>query len=155
MSTTNLKRSAAFVAAGMIAVVFAASARSDEEKPKEKAPPTLEQVMEKLGKAYGGLRRQVGKAEKTESSLELLATIEHAAATGMMMPTTRGKALPEEEQPAFHLAYKRQMLKMLSAAYDVEEQLIKGDHAKAKELFKKLGGIRKVGHEQFQVEEEE
>ncbi len=125
----------------------AADGDDHEESP-------LYESMEAIDGPYRKLRRQIGDASKNTESLKLLATIQKGALAAMGMVPSKAETLPRSERAAFVLAYKRKMLELLGATLDVEAALLKPDNAAAKATYRKLGKLRREGHEAFQIEEE-
>ena len=140
---------------GVIVALCAVGWAHTESTTSEKEEVDLNTLMENMGQAHRKLRRQISEPTEVESSLALIATMQKDAALALTMPPSMTDTIPKEQQGKFLLAFKRQMLKLMSGLLDVEEAMLDEDIAKAKVANRKLLQVKRRGHEMFQEEEEE
>ncbi len=141
------------VASTLLGLLVPSAWTGDQASEDEQKTP-LQEAMKALDGPYRKLRRQIGDASRNAESLKLLVTIQRGALAAMGMVPSMTPTLPEAERPQFILSYKRQMLDLIRTTLDVEAALLNNDNEAAKRIYRKLGTLRRKGHEQFQIEEE-
>ncbi len=116
--------------------------------------PSLMDLMDEIGDLHRGLRRSVKDADSAKEAVPDVRRMQRLAARSMMLVPAMAADLPASERPAFHLAYKREMVRLISGLLDLEEAMMAGKVEEAKTIYKGLGKIKAAGHKQFQREEE-
>ena len=147
------------VSAGLSAILAAVylcpmpSLRADSHAATTFQTATLAEVMAEMGDLHRSLRRNLKNANSATGAVPTVRRMQRLAASSMMMPPSKSADLPEQERPAFQLAFKREMLGLISGLLDLEEAMMAGKIEEAKEINKTLGKIKSSGHKQFQREE--
>ncbi len=147
-------RMAAVAALTIIATISWIATRTDAEHHEAKAP-SLHEIMETMDDPFRSLRRQLKDPQKNEASLEVVRELQKKTLVAAGFNPSMMESVIEKKRPRFLLEYKRKMVALLNGLLDVEEALIFSDNAKAYEAYRKIGKVRREGHEQFQEEEEE
>lgn len=138
-------------------LVGALAAFAAPATPTVKSAPEgpLHEAMETMNGVMRRLRRSIGNEEKTAECLEQLQTFQVAAMSVKDKLPEKVTALEGAERDKMAKEFRLMMLSTIRASMAIEEALLKGDHAKAEELYKELGGMKKKGHDQFMDEEED
>ena len=129
-------------------------AQAESGEDHEQASP-LHEAMEDMDKPFRALRRQLRDASRNEESLEMLQGLQRLAATALREAPRRIEHVDEDDRPRFLLDYKRKMIEFYVAMLEAEEALLAGDNDKARAAYKKMGKLKREGHEAFQEEDEE
>ena len=95
------------------------------------------------------LRKQLSKPEQYPQALELVVSMQQAAMTCKLIPPPMTIGLPEEERPAFVLAYRKDMIAMQEAMLALELALLDGDTDAVKDRYKALRDLEEPAHERF------
>lgn len=147
------------VSAGLSVILTAtylcstSSIRADSHAAGLGEVPTLGEVMAEMGDLHRSLRRNL---KNTKSAMEAVPTVRHMqrlAANSIMMSPSKSADLAAQDRPAFHLAFKREILRLISGLLDLEEAMMEGNLEEAKAINKTLGKIKSSGHKRFQREE--
>ena len=153
--------SLAFCTAVVLVCAVAMAQQQPSTRPAQVAKPirplagNLHRDMEAMGDAFERLEKQISDASKNASSLEIVARMQQLTAGVKHLPPPGLQKLPEAERTAKLQAFRLQMLNLLRAELDVEEQLLAGDNEKAAQALKHMDEIEHQGHEQFQPKKEE
>lgn len=129
------------------------SLRADSHAVATGQAPTLAEVMGEMGDFHRSLRRKLKDAESAMEAVPSVRHMQRLAASSMMMSPSKLEDLAEQDRPAFHLAFKRKMLRLISGLLDLEEAMMAGKIEEAKGINKTLGKIKSSGHKRFQREE--
>lgn len=144
--------SLAFVLLAITGALALAAPRAGAQ-PKPDGELSLEGHMKKVNRAFKALSKQIADPSKNESSLDLVQTIEiHFVAAKVKVPDL-AKSAPEAQRAALVKSFRSEAIKAIVTILELEQQILAGDNAKAKETIEKIKAIEKKGHEMFQVEE--
>jgi soluble cytochrome b562 len=138
-------------------VLTAPAVRAQETKAAESSEDKtdLEKQMDKMGKAFRALRKQISDSSQNASSLDLIATIKDAAAASSNLTPKKAADLPEADRPAFVAQYQAG-LKDLAASLDkVTADLKAGDNTAAANDLKDVGAVEGKNHKKFKKPEKE
>lgn len=151
-----------FLFAGLIALPCALSftppsqdEHSGDEKGEHAAKPeaSLHDEMEALEKSFKALRRSIRDEAQVAASLQNICDLQAAVLKCKLLQPPMIAGVPAEEQAAFIIAYRKEMLTLLKASIEMEEALLDGRHDETRAIYKKIHDTEESGHEKF-VEDE-
>lgn len=121
---------------------------------------TVDTHMRQAGQAMRALRRSPFSAESREDDLTRIGVIQASlvGAKSVIDPehmAPQAKAKFGEDKAAYVNAMRREVIRAIRAALELEELIITGDSAGSRAALEKLIAVQREGHEQFQEPEEE
>jgi hypothetical protein len=123
---------------------FARPTLQDEESTP------LQESMQGLMSNQRAMRKLVGDATANQSDLlELLGEFRGHALTAFSLPPETPKRLEGTDAAVWRVAFQRQVLQLVDASLECELAVHKGDSEALGEAYKRLGGIKKTGHDRF------
>ena len=121
----------------------------DPAKEESHEHSELEESMEKIKAGVRKLRRSLKSAESDADSLTAIAGIQAAAlAAKGESPRMTGR-LPEADQAAFVVSYRKQMIELLQSMLTLESALLDGDREAASAAFDAMRGLEDPAHARF------
>lgn len=150
-----------FLASTFIALAGVHLALAQTDTPPPNPPPAaaggqgdedhteLGDHMEKVGKAFKQLRRQVSDASQNDSSLALVAKMRTELSAASLLKPAKEADLPPDQQADFQAKFQDGMKEFLGQLDKLSDMLKAGDNAGATEQVKKLGGLERQDHKQF------
>lgn len=111
--------------------------------------------MEKMGRAFRALGRQVKDASKNEDSLKLVEIIRTNAQATVDLKPEKTKDVPEDEQAQFLANYQKSMKGFLADVDKLEAALKAGNNDQAAELVKTLKKDMDNGHKKFRKKKDD
>jgi soluble cytochrome b562 len=116
----------------------------DTEKKTE-----LEMRMDRMGKAFRKLKKQVADASQNASSLELVATMQAAAKEAVDLTPEKAQDVPADQRDKFVQDYKAGMQGLLDRLGKLQDALTAGKNDEAAQLVSDLGDFQKKEHKEF------
>lgn len=130
--------------AGPPAPNAATAAGHDDEKKTD-----LEVRMDKMGKAFRKLKKQVADPAQNASSLELLATMQAAAKEAIDFTPEKAADLPEDQRPKFIEDFKAGINGMQDEFTKLSDALTAGKNDEAAKIVDEIGDLEKKDHKEF------
>ena len=109
--------------------------------------------MEKIEDTVKLLRKHLKEPATYPAALDALAEIEHHSLQAKKLVPAAAATLPEAEQAAFKLAYRRQMVDFLRRQLELEAALLDGDAPAVKAAFDAFREMEDPSHERFAPED--
>jgi len=131
---------------------FALHAQEPKKQPKEETE--LEGKMEKMGKAWKQLKRQVKDVSKNAESLELVATIRAASEEASKLTPAMAADIPAADRAKFVADYQAGVKKLIGALGQLETALKADKNDEAVKLVADIGALQKAGHKEFKRPDE-
>jgi hypothetical protein len=119
-------------------------APADDDKKTD-----LEVQMDRIGKAYRKLKRQVADPTQNESSLQLLATMQAAAKEAMDMTPAKTADLPADQQAKFVDDFKAGIKGMQDEFTKLSDALTAGKNDDAVKVVAEIDALEKKDHKEF------
>jgi len=126
-----------------------ASAPADEKKTD------LELRMDRIGKAFRKLRKQVADPTQNESSLALVATIQQAAKEALGFTPAKAQDLPEDQRAKFEEDFKAGIKQMQDTFGKLQDALTAGRNDDAVKIVADLAALEKKEHKEFRRPEKQ
>jgi soluble cytochrome b562 len=136
-------------------VVLASAVRAAEtERPKapmheHEKHTELGEHMEKMGRAFRSLGRQINDASKNEDSLKLVETIRTNAQAGLDLKPEKTADVAPEQRDEFVANFQQSMKAFLADVDKLEAALKAGNNQEAAALLKTLKKDQDEGHKEF------
>ena len=131
---------------------FALHAQEPKKQPKEETE--LEGKMEKMGKAWKQLKRQVKDVSKNAESLELVATIRAASEEASKLTPAMAADIPAADRAKFVADYQAGVKKLIVELGKLEAALKADKNDEAVKLVADIGALQKAGHKEFKRPDE-
>jgi soluble cytochrome b562 len=128
----------------------AAAAPAPEEKKTD-----LELRMDRMGKAFRKLRKQVADPTQNASSLQLLATMEDAAKEALEFTPAKAQDLPEDQRPKFVEDFKAGIRSMQDQFAKLRDALTAGKNDDAAKIVSDMLDLEKKEHKEFRRPEKD
>jgi len=109
----------------------------------------LETRMDRIGKAFRQLRKQVADPAKNASSLELLATMQAAAKEAEGLTPAKTADLPADQRAKFVEDFKAGIRGMLEEFSKLADALGAGRNEDAVKIVDEIGELEKKDHKEF------
>jgi soluble cytochrome b562 len=122
----------------------AASAGKDDDQKTE-----LETRMDRIGKAFRKLKKQVADPAQNASSLQLLATMQDAAKEAVDFTPAKAADLPEDQRPKFVEDFKAGIKGMLDEFSKLADALTAGKNEDAVKIVSDIDELEKKDHKEF------
>lgn len=127
--------------------------RAEEPTVKAEELTALGEQMEQMSSAFRRLRRQAAEPAFNESSLELVAAMQQAAAVAQTLMPAKAEELPEAERAKFLCAYQANMKKLNAALGELAGHFQAADNPAAVKLIAQLADLQKASHREFRKRE--
>jgi DNA-binding GntR family transcriptional regulator len=148
---------------GLVALLFVAPLLRADDAPAPAAPPAaapagapddekkteIEMRMDKVGKAFRKLRKQVADPAQNAASLELVATMLTNLTESEGFTPEKAADLPEDQREKFVADYKAGLKDTEAILTKLSDALKAGDNAAASALVKQVFQAEKDNHKQF------
>lgn len=105
--------------------------------------------MDRMGKAFRKLKKQVADPAQNASSLELVATIQAAAKEALQFTPAKAEDLPEDQRAKFNEDFKAGINQLLDKLSGLKEAIAAGKNDEASRLFAEIGNFEKKEHKEF------
>ena len=128
----------------------AAAATAPTEKKTE-----LELRMDRMGKAFRKLRKQVADPTQNASSLELLSTMDDAAKEALDFTPAKAEDLPEDQRAKFEEDYKAGIRGMQDQFAKLRDALTAGKNDDAVKIVADMAALEKKDHKEFRRPEKD
>jgi soluble cytochrome b562 len=128
----------------------AAAAAAPAEKKTE-----LELRMDRVGKAFRKLRKQVADPTQNASSLELLTTMEDAIKEALDFTPAKAEDLPEDQRAKFEEDFKAGIKGMQDEFAKLRDALTAGNNADAAKIVADIVDLEKKDHKEFRRPEKD
>jgi hypothetical protein len=128
----------------------AAAAPAPEEKKTE-----LEMRMDRVGKAFRKLRKQVADPAQNASSLQLLSTMDDALKEAYDLTPAKAQDLPEDQRPKFVEDYKAGIKGMQDEFSKLRDALTAGKNDDAAKIVADILATEKKDHKDFRRPEKD
>jgi soluble cytochrome b562 len=120
------------------------AAAPDTEKKTE-----LEMRMDRIGKAFRKLKKQVADPAQNASSLDLLTKMEDAAKEAIDLTPEKAADLPEDQRAKFEDDFKAGIRGLQDIFAKLREALTAGKNDDAVKIVSDLGDYEKKEHKEF------
>jgi soluble cytochrome b562 len=131
---------------------FALHAQEPQKQPKDETE--LEGKMDRMGKAWKQLKRQVGDATKNTESLQLVATVRASAEEAAKLTPAMAEDIPAADRAKFVADYQVGVKKLIGALGQLEAALKADKNDEAVKLVADIGALQKAGHKAFKRPDE-
>jgi Cytochrome b562 len=128
----------------------AAAAAAPAEKKTE-----LELRMDRMGKAFRKLRKQVSDPTQNVSSLQLLSTMDDAAKEALDFTPAKAEDLPEDQRAKFEEDYKAGIRAMQDQFAKLRDALTAGKNDDAVKIVADMAALEKKDHKDFRRPEKD
>ena len=152
---TPMKNLARALALLLALTVVSASIRAADGPPPGPGGPAkekktdLETRMDKVGKAFRKLRKQVSDPAQNASSLELVAAMIDGAKDAATLTPAKAADLPEDQRPAFIQHFKDGIKELQDRLTKLQAALGAGNNAAAEAQVNDLFDFEKKSHKEF------
>jgi RecA/RadA recombinase len=127
----------------------AAPAVAPAGAPDEDKKTEIEMRMDKVGKAFRKLRKQVADPTQNASSIDLVATMVANLKEAAGFTPEKAADLPEDQREKFVADYKAGLKDMETTLGKLSDALTANDNATAATLVKQVFQAEKDDHKQF------
>ncbi len=127
-----------------------AAAPKDDEKKTD-----LELRMERIGKAYRKLRKQVADPAQNAASLELIATIQAAAKEAVAFTPAKAQDLPEDQRAKFEDDFKAGINQLQDLFSKLKVAIAAGRNDDAVKIVADITDLEKKDHKEFRRPEKD
>jgi soluble cytochrome b562 len=117
--------------------------------PAEEKKTDLEMRMDKVGKAFRKLRKQVADPTQNASSLDLLKTMQEAAKEAAAFTPEKAADLPEDQRAKFTEDFKAGLQDLQDRFAKLQAALEAGKNDDAQAIVKDLVDFEKKEHKEF------
>jgi hypothetical protein len=148
--------------------ILAPVTRADDTPPAPPPPTTapaapkveekkteLEMRMDRVGKAFRKLRKQVADPAQNASSLQLLATMDDALKDALDLTPAKAQDLPEDQRPKFVEDYKAGIKGMQDEFSKLRDALTAGKNDDAAKVVADIVAAEKKDHKDFRRPEKD
>ena len=122
---------------------------SGQPGPDNEKKTELEMRMDRVGKAFRKLKKQVSDSAQNASSLELVATMQAAAKEAVDLTPEKAQDLPEDQRPKFIEDYKAGIKGLMDRLDQLQAALTAGKNDEAAKIVAALGDYQKKEHKEF------
>jgi len=117
--------------------------------PKKEKKTELEKSMDKIGKAYRKLKKQLADPAQNESSLALVASMEEGAKEALGLTPAKAEDVPEDQRAKFVDDFHSGIRKLQAGFAKLEEAIRSGKNDDAVAITKDLDALEKKDHKEF------
>lgn len=143
--------------------IFAQDAPSGPPPPAAApaAPPSTEKKtdldlrMDRIGKAFRKLRKQVADPAQNASSLQLIATIQAAAKEALEFTPAKAQDLPEDQRAKFEDDFKAGITQLQDLFTKLQGALTAGKNDDAVAIVADIAALEKKDHKEFRRPEKD
>jgi soluble cytochrome b562 len=128
----------------------AAAAKPEDEKKTE-----LELRMEKMGKAFRKLKKQIADPAQNAASLELISTMIDAANEGLKFTPEKADDVPADQRAQFVADYQAGLKQMIEALTKLKETVAAGNNDAAAKQVADIISLEKKDHQKFKRPEKD
>jgi soluble cytochrome b562 len=121
-----------------------AAAAPDDDKKTE-----LEMRMDRIGKAFRKLRKQVADPTQNASSLELVGKIQSALKEAEDLTPAKAQDLPEDQRPKFVDDFKKGIKEMEDKVSKLSDALTAGNNTDAAAIVADMFKQEREDHKEF------
>jgi hypothetical protein len=115
----------------------------------------LELRMDRMGKAFRKLRKQVADPTQNASSLLLLTTMDDAAKEALDFTPAKAQDLPEDQRAKFEEDFKAGIKGMQDEFAKLRDALTAGRNDDAVKIVADIGNLEKKDHKEFRRPEKD
>jgi soluble cytochrome b562 len=123
--------------------------------PEPEKKTELEMRMDRMGKAFRKLKKQVADPAQNASSLELLATMEDAAKEAIDFTPAKAEDLPADQRPKFEEDFKAGIRAMQDEFAKLRTALTAGKNDDAAKVVSEMVDLEKKDHKEFRRPEKD
>lgn len=127
-----------------------APAAPDTEKKTE-----LELRMDRMGKAFRKLRKQVADPAQNASSLQLLSTMEDAAKEAIDLTPAKAEDIPADQKAKFVDDFKAGIKSLQDLFAKLRDALTAGNNDDAVKIVADMAALEKKDHKEFRRPQKE
>jgi soluble cytochrome b562 len=127
-----------------------AAPQQDEEKKTE-----LGKRMDRVGKAFRKLRKQVADPAQNESSLQLIATMQAAAKEALQFNPAKADDLPADQRPKFDEDFRAGVNQLLDKLSALKDTVAAGKNDEAAKMVADIIDFEKKEHKEFRRPEKD
>jgi soluble cytochrome b562 len=124
-------------------------AAATQPAPDTEKKTDLEMRMDRIGKAFRKLRKQVADPAQNASSLELLATMVAAAKEAVDFTPEKAQDLPADQRPKFEDDFKAGIKNLLEKFGQLQDALTAGKNDDAVKIVADIADFEKKEHKEF------
>src|ERR1022692_1973438 len=128
----------------------AAPAAPGSEKKTE-----LEMRMDRMGKAFRKLKKQVGDPAQNATSLELLSAMEAAAKEAIELTPAKAEDIPEDQRAKFEADFQSGIKNLQDMFAKLRDALTAGRNDDAAKLVDDIGAFEKKEHKEYRRPEKD
>jgi hypothetical protein len=122
---------------------------------QHKEPETeLGKLMEKVGKSWRSVRKQVDDPASNAATLELVAGIHANLDRAVALEPARAQDVPEAERAKYIESFRSHLKEFIGMVGELEAALKANDNAAAAALVKQLGAAQREDHKEFRRPDE-
>lgn len=121
-----------------------APAAPDDEKKTE-----LEMRMDRIGKAFRKLKKQVADPAHNASSLELVSTMQAAAKEAIELTPAKAEDIPADQRAKFEDDFKAGIKNLQDLFAKLQDALTAGKNDDAAKIVAEIGDFEKKEHKEF------
>lgn len=121
----------------------------------EEKKTDLEVRMDRIGKAYRKLRKQVADPAQNASSLELIATIQAAAKEAVEFTPAKAQDLPEDQRAKFEEDFKAGINQLQDLFSKLKDAIAAGKNDDAVKIVGQITDLEKKEHKEFRRPEKD
>jgi soluble cytochrome b562 len=126
----------------------------DQDKDKTEQETPLHQAMESMQSSMRTLRKQVDKPEESANALATVRAMQGFMSTAYVLNPPPQEGKNEKETALWNIAFRRRLLEVQGTLLDLEQAVVEGRTDDAKAGYSKLLELKKLGHDQFQIDDE-
>lgn len=105
--------------------------------------------MEKMGRAFRALGREVADPARNADSLKQAEIIRSNAEAALKLTPAKAADVSADKRADFVADYREHMKKFIADVASLQQALEAGKNAEAAELVKKMKGDMQAGHKEF------
>jgi soluble cytochrome b562 len=124
--------------------VAPAAASPDDDKKTD-----LEMRMDRMGKAFRKLKKQVADPAQNAASLQLVATMQTAITEAMDFTPAKAADLPADQQAKFNDDFRAGMRGMQDELTKLSDALTAGKNDEASKIVAEIDALEKKDHKEF------
>ena len=113
----------------------------------------LQKHMGKNQKAFLRIRKWSKDPEKNTKTLEQVSILQQEFLHAKSLVPKKADGLGDEEKKTFTLAYRKEIIKMITLALKLETQLLDGDNKSAQATVKEMLNHQRQSHEKFKAKD--
>jgi Spy/CpxP family protein refolding chaperone len=105
--------------------------------------------MDRMGKAFRKLKKQVADPAQNDSSLQLVGTMEAAAKESLELTPAKAADLPEDQRAKFEEDFKAGIKGMQDELAKLRDALTAGKNDDAVKIVAEIDALEKKDHKEF------